>query len=99
MRIARKRITLLLARAVFLTVVTSAALAQTGEGYDLSWWTVDAGGRTLSTGEGYTLGGSVGQPDAGLLTGGNYTVGGGFWGGGVMTRGFQIYLPLTLREH
>ena len=44
--------------------------------YDLSWWTVDGGGTTLSTGEGYTLGGTAGQPDAGVLTGEGYTLAG-----------------------
>jgi len=70
-------------------------------GYDLSWWTVDGGGRTFSTGGGYTLGGTVGQPDAGALTGGGYTIGGGFWVGGpvVIETAFQVYLPVTLRTH
>ena len=30
----------------------------------------------------YALDGTTGQPDAGLLTGGVYRLGGGFWGGG-----------------
>jgi hypothetical protein len=45
-----------------LSVAT--ALAQTGGGYDLSWSTVDGGGGQL-TGSGYTLAGTIGQPDAG----------------------------------
>src|SRR5512134_3654394 len=53
-------------------------LAQSG-GYDLSWWTVDGGGATFSTGGTYRLGGTIGQPDAGELSGGDYTLYGGFW--------------------
>jgi len=65
--------------------------------YDLTWWTVDGGGQTLSSGGGYTLGGTAGQPDPGLLTGGGYALGGGFWGGGAAAVKYTIYLPLVLR--
>ncbi len=51
--------------------------------YDLSWSTIDGGGQMWSTGGGYELGGTVGQPDAGVaLTGGGWTLTGGFWPGG-----------------
>ena len=73
------------------------ALAQTGGPYDLSWSTVDGGGHTFSTGGDYSLGGTIGQPDPGLLTGGVYTLGGGFWGGGAQRVGQSIYLPLVLK--
>jgi hypothetical protein len=80
-------------------LVGSAALAQSGGGYDLSWCSVDAGGRTFSTGGVYTLGGTIGQPDAGVLTGGEYTLGGGFWGGGALAaEESEAYLPLVLRS-
>ena len=70
-------ISLLLASLIF----TSVALAQSGGGYDLSWSTIDSGGYTWSEGGGYSLGGTVGQPDAGVLSGEGYTLAGGFWGG------------------
>lgn len=58
----------------------SAALSQTGGGFDLAWNTIDGGGATFSTGGGYTLGGTIGQPDASNpLTGGAYSLTGGFW--------------------
>ncbi len=47
--------------------------------YAIDWWTIDSGGGT-STGSVYTVSGTIGQPDAGLLSGGNYTLVGGFWG-------------------
>ena len=93
--------------AAFSPLSTSLGRAQTGEGdsifsssYDLSWWTVDGGGATFSTGGGYTLGGTIGQPDPGLLAGGDYTLGGGFWGGGVPAEEprHYIYLPLIVRS-
>jgi len=75
------------------------AHAQSGGGYDLTWNTVDGGGQTFSTGGGYSLGGTIGQPDAGMLTGGGYTLGGGFWrGGAVALPPYTIYLPLVVRQ-
>jgi hypothetical protein len=48
----------------------------------LDWFTIDAGGHTFSTGAGYSLGGTCGQPDAGTVSGSTYTLAGGFWIGG-----------------
>jgi hypothetical protein len=73
--------------------------ALSGEGYDLSWSTVDGGGGTFSTGGSYSLGGTAGQPDAGLLTGGVYSLGGGFWGGGAAAEEmYLLCLPAVLRD-
>ena len=45
----------------------------------IDWHTVDGGGGT-STGGGYTVSGTIGQPDAGApMTNGQYSVTGGFW--------------------
>jgi hypothetical protein len=63
-------------------LVVSAVLAAPTNGYEITYWTVDGGGATFSAGGNYQLGGTVGQPDAGQLTGGSYKLGGGFWGGG-----------------
>ena len=76
------------------------ALAQTGGGYDLTWSTVDGGGYTFSTGSGFSLGGTAGQADAGVLTGGGYTLAGGFWRGGAAAGSkYKVYLPLVLRSY
>ncbi len=72
-------------------------LAQTGGGYDLTWSTIDGGGGA-SSGGAYLLGGTIGQPDARAISGGNYTLVGGFWGGdlsGATSR--YVYLPVVLR--
>ena len=63
---------------------------------DLSWYTVDGGGATFSTGGPYSLGGTIGQPDAGVMSGGSYTLAGGFWGGTAIN--YNIYLPLVLKN-
>ncbi len=41
--------------------------------------TVDGGGTMFATGSGFELSGTVGQPDAGPLEGGGFTLTGGFW--------------------
>lgn len=47
--------------------------------YSIDWFTIDGGGGT-STGNVYSVSGSIGQPDAGMMSGGNYSLVGGFWG-------------------
>ena len=47
--------------------------------YSIDWYTIDAGGGT-STGGAYTVNGTIGQPDAGKMSGGSFTLDGGFWG-------------------
>jgi hypothetical protein len=87
-----------LAALLLLTIIALAqsgdALSSVGTGFDLSWWTVDGGGDT-SKGEAYTLIGTVGQPDAGAMSGEGYALSGGFWYAG--GREHKVYLPLTLR--
>ena len=51
-----------------------------GQTYEIDWYTVDGGGG-LSTGGTFTLEGTIGQPDAGTMTGGDYVLAGGFWTG------------------
>jgi hypothetical protein len=48
--------------------------------YSIDWLSVDGGGGT-SSGGGYSLAGTIGQPDAGVtMTGCGYSIDGGFWG-------------------
>ena len=85
----------MLALLVAAILGASAALAQTGGGYDLTWSTIDGGGG-CSAGSGYQLTGTLGQPDAGAtLSGGVYSVSGGFWGG--VSASSQVHLPLVRR--
>jgi hypothetical protein len=67
-------ITLLVLAAVPQTFAQSSGV------YDLSWNTFDGGGTTSASGGTYSLGGTIGQPDAGNSSGGAYTLTGGFWG-------------------
>lgn len=80
---------------IVLALSSAVALAQTGGGYDLSWSTVDGGGGTSSGGT-FSLSGTVGQPDASTaMTGGTYTLRGGFWAG--IAPEYNIDLPIVIR--
>ncbi len=61
--------------SLLLALSLSAAQAQT---FSLDWFTIDGGGGT-STGGVYSVSGTIGQPDAGKMSGGNFTLEGGFW--------------------
>lgn len=86
----------------FVLLITLFSLAGLARGqideYILNWWTVDGGGGS-SKGNGYTLNGTLGQPDAGTVaTGGGYTLAGGFWhGGGAALAQMKVFLPLTTK--
>jgi hypothetical protein len=102
----RQGITMLSVAVLFCLVVATGpslapARAGAGAGYDLSWWTVDGGGSAMAGGAGsgtYTLTGTSGQPDAGILAQSPYLLAGGFWGRGELTEArHHVYLPLVLR--
>ena len=44
----------------------------------IPWHTIDGGGGTSTGGE-YGVSGTIGQPDAGVMSGGSFTLAGGFW--------------------
>ena len=48
------------------------------QNYSIDWSTIDGGGGT-SAGGAYSLSATIGQPDAGAMSGGNYSLAGGFW--------------------
>ena len=72
---------------------TQAAPGNPDASYAISWWTVDDGGGA-SQGDPYALSGTIGQPDAGSMAGGTFTLQGGFWSG---LFDYLVYLPLVNR--
>jgi hypothetical protein len=54
------------------------ALAQGGGPFSLTWSALGAGGGTSEGGD-FSLSATAGLPDAGQLSGGAFTVSGGFW--------------------
>ena len=78
-----------------LVLGQQTASAQTGGGYDLTWNSIDGGGATFSTGGGYSLGGTIGQADAGAASGGAYALSGGFWAG--IPANYNAFMPIAMR--
>jgi hypothetical protein len=70
-------------RFVFLAggffLVAACCLSARAQSYSIDWYKIAGGGGT-STGATYSVSGTIGQPDAGgPMTGGNYSLTGGFW--------------------
>ncbi len=63
---------------VSVALAGTAALAYFGGEFDLSWFTIDGGGGAESTGGDFALAGTIGQPDAGTMAGGVFSLSGGF---------------------
>ena len=59
-------------------VLLALGLCAHAQNYTLDWWSVDGGGGS-STGGIYQVTGTIGQPDAGQMSGGNFSLTGGFW--------------------
>lgn len=59
---------------MFLLLFITASSVRT-QNFSIDWHTIDSGGGT-STGGVYSISGSIGQP----MSGGSYSLAGGFWG-------------------
>jgi hypothetical protein len=91
---------------LLLLLLISGSVLLAGGGLAIPWWTVDSGGGH-SIGGDFAVTGTIGQPDAGRMTDGQYTVNGGFWhgAGGVLPPpitptpppGYFLYLPVAIR--
>ena len=92
------RIVVCLLAIVLAAAGNSHAVAQSGGPCELTWDTLDSSGS--ATGGPYALDATVGQPEAGEISGGDYTLGGGFWGGGAIVNAadkYKVYLPVVIR--
>ena len=66
-------------RIAMLLLTALSATAGFAQSYSIDWYKVSGGGGT-STGGVYSVSGTIGQHDAGgPLTGGNFSLTGGFW--------------------
>jgi hypothetical protein len=88
---------LILSLALILSLVV-AGLALANGGLARPRWVL-SGGAADSAGGGVTLRATLGQPIVGVVTsgGGDVTLGQGFWHGA--TSGYNIYLPLVIRNY
>ncbi len=62
-----------------LILALAVAPAAFGQDFDLSWHTIDGGGEMFTSGGNFELSGTIGQPDAGAMIGGDFELVGGFW--------------------
>ena len=65
--------------SIGLAAAFALAASASAQNYSVDWFTIDGGGGT-STGGVFSVSGTIGQPDAGVMAGGNYSLVGGFWG-------------------
>jgi hypothetical protein len=63
----------------FMCIAVLALTVAPVESAEIPWYTIDSGGTELSTGGPFALSGTAGQADAGVLSGGNFVLVGGFW--------------------
>ena len=62
------------------TLTTTALLVAAGPPeFEITRSTIDGGGVMRSSGGEYELSSTIGQPDAGVMTGGDFELVGGFW--------------------
>ncbi len=96
MRTATKRIAIIgLTVALLLGAVWVVSAAP--DAFSIPWWRVAGGGGT-SDGGNYSLSGTAGQAEAGIIMSGDgYTLAGGFWGAG-MEPMYIVYLPQVLKS-
>ncbi len=80
---------------VLLLIVAGISYAASN-GFSLDWWTVDGGGGTSQGGD-FAVSGTIGQPDtSSLMSGGEYTVVGGFWSGASTPPSLNlVFLPFV----
>lgn len=57
----------------------AAPFLASAQPFSINWFTIDGGGGASTNGT-YRLTGTIGQPDAGTMSGGGFTLQGGFWG-------------------
>ena len=80
----------------FLIAIALVPFVSFAQNYSIDWSKISGGGGTSTNGV-YSLSGTIGQHDAGTMTGGNFALDGGFWsiGTAVQTPG-SPKLTLTI---
>jgi hypothetical protein len=66
-------------RSWLVVMAATVGIGLHAQSYSIDWYKIAGGGGTSSNGQ-YSLSGTIGQPDAsGAMSGGGYSVTGGFW--------------------
>ena len=65
-------------KKIILSLLAGSAACVASDQYSIDWFKIAGGGGT-SIGGAYSVSGTIGQPDAGTMSGGPFTLTGGFW--------------------
>ena len=65
-------------KKIILSLLAGSAACLASDPYRIDWFKI-AGGGGASAGGAYSVSGTIGQPDAGAMSGGPFTLTGGFW--------------------
>ena len=65
-------------KKIILSLLAGSAACVASDPYRIDWFKIAGGGGT-SAGGAYSVSGTIGQPDAGTMSGGPFTLTGGFW--------------------
>lgn len=90
---ARWRGAALTIACVLLGAAARNAHASSGGGFDLTWKRVASGGTTTASGGTFTMSATIAQHEPGVMTGGDFSLAGGFWHAGVTTVGVSDPAP------
>jgi len=96
------RVAAFLVVALAVTLLGTAALANSGDALTVNWYVqAGAGGIGPLTGGTFSLNGTAGQNAIGPATGGTFTVQQGYWYGASLPTvgGYDIYLPLVFKMY
>ncbi len=63
----------------FFILPSAFCLPALGQPFTFDWYSVEGGGGGTSAGGDFAVSGTIGQPEAGDMSGGSYSVAGGFW--------------------
>ncbi len=92
----RKQVGRILFSLLVLTLFGGTVLAQTGDGFDLTWNVIGGGGGGgPMTGSGFFVDSTLGQTAIGPATQGDWWLGQGYWYG--TPSAFGVYLPLVFK--
>ena len=86
---------ILILTLVLALSLVAAGLALANGGVERPRWVLGGGASDSAAGS-VTLRATLGQPVVGVVSGGDVTLGQGFWHGGAP--GYNVYLPLVIRD-
>ena len=82
-----------------LNSITSSCEATAGPvAFSISRWTIGGGGGA-SIGGDFEVASTIGQVDAGMMAGGEFSVEGGYWNSGTEPKvNHLVYLPVVIKQ-